>query len=166
MKSDIKGAIKKLNRALKRWEAAKKTPDDCRGQGALLWLIMENEGITARELAMLLEVRPPSLTEKLNKLEAEGFARRIRNPKDQRVAHCYITDKGREVVARNIEKREKSLLDVHCLTSEESEQFIALAENLSACLEQEALYVRNEQDKEIIRQFERNKHKGTQQTVS
>lgn len=67
-----------------------------RGVFRLLRVIEKNDGITTRELASMLEIRPSSMNERLVKLEEEGFVIRERDVNDQRVFTVRITEEGTE----------------------------------------------------------------------
>lgn len=56
-----------------------------RGTHRLLRLIAEQPGLSTRELAQRMEIRPASLNEKMSQLENAGFIRRFRDPRDQRI---------------------------------------------------------------------------------
>ena len=137
MKNDILDSIKRLNRATKRHAAVINPNSHGRGQGNTLRLVMENEGISSSELAFLLDIRPPSLTDKLDKLEADGNVVRLRDKRDMRIIRVYITEKGREVVIRR--EKEKALIRQDfsdCLSIEEKALFCSFCERLAISMEQ------------------------------
>ena len=47
-----------------------------------------------------LQVHPTSVTNTIDRLEAQGFVRRVPHPTDRRTTLAEITDAGREVVAQ------------------------------------------------------------------
>lgn len=49
-------------------------------------------------LGSLLQVHPTSVTSAVDRLEAQGFARRVRSETDKRVVRASITEEGRAVV--------------------------------------------------------------------
>ena len=71
-----------------------------RGQGRIMALLREHDGIGQRELAELLHVRPPSLSELLDKLESAGMIERRQNVFDRRMSHVFLTKTGRESAFR------------------------------------------------------------------
>lgn len=105
------------------------------GQSRLLTIVAENDGITQRELAEILDVRPSSLTAMVGKMEQFGFVERKQDDKDQRVMHIYITDSGREV-----ETKSKSVIQelvdsiFKNLSDEEIEQMLTITEKISKTL--------------------------------
>lgn len=70
---------------------AKKAPT----QQLVLDILAGEEGITSGVLAEILDIRPSSLTEILNKLESRGEIERREDPQDKRVKRLYITETGR-----------------------------------------------------------------------
>lgn len=136
MKNDLFELIKKMNRMIKRVPAAVNQNNASRGQGRTLHIIMKNEGIMSKELAGLLDLRPSSLTEKLDKLEADGNIRRVRDRHDTRVVRLYITEKGKEAVSRSLrEKENKSNGFSAYFSPEEKEQFRVLGEKFCSGIE-------------------------------
>jgi MarR family transcriptional regulator, transcriptional regulator for hemolysin len=70
--------------------------------GASLWnwvLLREAataDGASQRELAALMGIEPPTLVRHLDKLAADGFVERKRDPDDRRVARVVVTPAGRK----------------------------------------------------------------------
>ena len=69
------------------------------GQGKLLATLLQQDGCSQRELCGLLQIRPASLSELLDKLERSGAVERRQSPDDRRVSCVYLTDLGRERAA-------------------------------------------------------------------
>ena len=65
-----------------------------RAQWWVLTHVFRAEGITQTELAEVLEVEKPTLGRLLDRLEAKGFVKRQRCPKDRRQHLCWITPKS------------------------------------------------------------------------
>lgn len=63
----------------------------------MLDAIASEDGISQAELGRLFEVVPPRVTRLAQKMEADGFVRRERDPEDNRVVRIYLTPDGREV---------------------------------------------------------------------
>ncbi len=76
------------------------------GQLPVLKSVYENEGISLRELAKKIHVRPPTVTVTVQRLEKAGLVYKKTDPADLRVNHIYLTDEG-----RNIQARIRALLD-------------------------------------------------------
>ena len=102
----------------------------------LLSVIYKHENETARELADRLGIRPPSLSEQLDKLEGKGLVVRVRDAEDARVIRVRLTDAGRhEVAEHNAGWEETRRMMDGILTEEEKMQFCALCTKLSNALE-------------------------------
>ena len=52
-----------------------------------------------------LMIHPTSVTNIVDRLEAQGLVRRVAHPTDRRTTLCEITDEGREVVRRSHRRR-------------------------------------------------------------
>jgi len=65
------------------------------GQEILLMHLWENDGLIQSELALLMEVEPPTLTKMLHRMEKVGLLERSRDEQDARSYRIYLTDKGR-----------------------------------------------------------------------
>ena len=137
MGDDIFESIKRLQRVIKRQSADNNPFSHGRGQGKLLKIISENTDITPRELAILLDIRPSSLTQKLTKLIADGNIIRTRNRHDMRIANINITENGRRTLAQR--EHEETLINrdfSDCLSAAEQELFCSLCQRLSGNIEQ------------------------------
>jgi len=71
-----------------------------RGQGRLLHLLTESEGMQVKDVAEAFDIRPSSASELVAKLEARGLVRIENSTEDRRVRHVYITDAGRDFVQK------------------------------------------------------------------
>lgn len=65
-------------------------------QQLVLDILAEEDGVTSGVLAEILDMRPSSVTEILNKLESRGEIRRQEDEQDKRIKRIYITEVGRE----------------------------------------------------------------------
>jgi DNA-binding MarR family transcriptional regulator len=73
-----------------------------RGQNFILTALGEEEGLAQSELADRLLVRPPTISNSLERMEAAGWIERRPDPCDRRISRVYLTEAGRalrEVVA-------------------------------------------------------------------
>lgn len=68
--------------------------DPWQGQGRILSALKRNHNITQKELGIMLDLRPQSLGELLQKLEANGFIQRHRSTTDKRALIVELTEKG------------------------------------------------------------------------
>lgn len=64
------------------------------GQGGLLLMLQETGGLSQREIAERLNVKPPSITVMLRKMERNGYISRTQDQNDQRITRIYITEEG------------------------------------------------------------------------
>ena len=70
------------------------------GQSKLLLLVLEREPIGQKELVELLDGRPSSLSELLQKLEAKGLVERTPDQQDKRNMLVSLTEQGREMAGQ------------------------------------------------------------------
>lgn len=67
------------------------------GQAGMLWSLKKQNGLSQKEIAKKLGVKPPSITVMIRKLEQEDYIVRKQDEKDQRVTRIFITAKGEKV---------------------------------------------------------------------
>ncbi|MBA3387891.1 MAG: winged helix-turn-helix transcriptional regulator [Rubrobacter sp.] len=65
------------------------------GQDMLLAELWEQDGLRGGELAVRLNVEPPTVTKMLRRLQTCGLVERRQNPDDARSFRVHLTDKGR-----------------------------------------------------------------------
>ncbi|MEN3792844.1 MarR family winged helix-turn-helix transcriptional regulator [Fulvimarina sp. MAC3] len=65
------------------------------GQDTVLTVISENEGITLKDLAVMLSVRPPTITKTIARLSAQGFVEKRLASADSRQSQAFLTVEGR-----------------------------------------------------------------------
>lgn len=68
--------------------------DPWQGQGRILSTLWRRHNLSQKELGQILNLRPQSLGELLQKLEANEYIRRYRSPKDKRSLIVELTEKG------------------------------------------------------------------------
>jgi DNA-binding MarR family transcriptional regulator len=66
-----------------------------RGQNFVLKALVEQEGMAQSELAERLLVRPPTISNSLERMEAAGWIERRPDAEDRRVSRVYLTEAGR-----------------------------------------------------------------------
>ena len=94
--------------------------------------------ITLGELAAVEQVQPPSMTRIVARLDEWGYATRLVDPSDRRVAHVAITDDGRELLARSRTRKDAFLAQrVARLTDDERAQLDAALPILEHLLDDE-----------------------------
>ena len=107
------------------------------GQGRVLIAISVKEGLSQKDLAYLLGIRPQSLSEILAKLEERGLIARERNVEDGRVVNVFLTDEGRKRAEAVKAMREKNAADMFSvLTDEEKDQLAMLLAKVAAGMEE------------------------------
>lgn len=70
------------------------------GQAFLLKILNAKDGLSQKELAEHIGVKPPSITVMLKKLEAECHIQKEQDEKDQRITRIFITESGKELAAK------------------------------------------------------------------
>lgn len=65
-----------------------------RGQPRILTVLMTNDGITLKELAALAGLGMSSVSVPVKNLERAGLLKKISDPRDNRICHIYLTEKG------------------------------------------------------------------------
>lgn len=88
----------------------------------VLHAIYRDEGLSQQRLARRLLVAKSNVTVLSQRLEADGLIRRERDPEDGR-GHClFLTDSGRDIVAKAV-RRHAEVVDLMAegLTSEQAE---------------------------------------------
>ena len=71
------------------------------GQPKLLAMIKNNEGVTQKELATKICVKPSTITGMLNTLESNHYVYRQVDDTDKRVMRVYLTPEGQDVAAQS-----------------------------------------------------------------
>jgi DNA-binding MarR family transcriptional regulator len=69
-----------------------------RGQNFILVALAEEEGLAQAELAEKLLVRPPTISNSLERMETAGWIARRSDPDDRRISRVYLTEAGRELL--------------------------------------------------------------------
>ncbi len=70
------------------------------GQPPILWHLFKEEGLSQKELAKRVKVKPPTVNVSLQRLEKSDYICRRQDEKDQRVSRIYLTEKGRNLAKR------------------------------------------------------------------
>lgn len=112
-------------------------PDPHRGNHAasqyrVLSKLLESDGISQRDLTVLLGVRPQSTGELVDKLETAGLVQRRRSDIDRRVVNIFLTDSGRQKAQELHSEDSRDLDTVFApLTEEEKLTLLALLQKLN-----------------------------------
>lgn len=137
MRNDTKllDSFQRLLRAFQRRPQSLRTDTAERAQGRMLKVIAKNEGITARKLADILEIRQASLTAKVGQMEEQGYVRRVRDKKDARLVRIFITEKGLRVLANRSPSDPTIPAFSDCLSEQELAHFIDMCKRLTENVE-------------------------------
>lgn len=65
------------------------------GQMPVLGLLSRQEGLSLREIADILHIKPPTVTVSVKRLEKSGFIYKKEDEKDQRISRIYMTEAGK-----------------------------------------------------------------------
>lgn len=83
------------------------------GQIPVLGLLAHKDGLSQREIAEHLRIKPPTVNVTVQRLEKAGFLYREADEKDQRISRIYLTEKGKKAKENGLKKvkeNEKILL--------------------------------------------------------
>lgn len=83
------------------------------GQIPILKKIYEQEGVSQRELAKMLHIKPPTVTVTIKRLEKAELVYRSGDKADMRVSRIYLTEKGKSItgeLCELLEENEKTLI--------------------------------------------------------
>ena len=137
MRRNVTDHIKRLTRVMQRYSSKVNPSSQGRAQGRVLRIIYENEGLCAKDLAAILDIRPSSFTDKLDKLEEDGNVQRVRNRNDMRIVQVYITEKGKEVLRNRMKQKGVVMSDyTDCLSDEENDLFCSFCDRLTNRMEE------------------------------
>lgn len=84
----IQASYSKVEERLEKYELVK-------GQAQLLILIRDNDGVTQKELAKMLDVKYSSMSERLRKLENLGYVERTIDESNSKYKRIFITSSGK-----------------------------------------------------------------------
>lgn len=112
-------------------------------QKRILIILHENGPMTQRALTEWLGIKPGSASEVLAKLENAGLIRRTASERDRRTVDISLTEAGRaQAVEAAAQRKARHEQMFACLTEEEKQTFLALAEKL--CTDWETRYKKEE----------------------
>lgn len=115
-------------------------------QGIMLKLLLDDDGMTQRELTQRLQITSSSCGELIAKLEQGGYLGRRANPNDKRTFKVYLTKHGR-VLGEQYREQSRIMLEEWGanLTAKEKEQLFYLLTKLSDGLQQQIKGMRERQ---------------------
>lgn len=101
------------------------------GQHRILTILAERGDTTQKELQEILDVRSGSISEILNKVEADGFIERIQSKTDKRQMNLKLTESGREAASQMGQQSRDLVSELFAgLSEEEKEQLAGLLEKV------------------------------------
>ncbi len=107
-----------------------------RGQGLVLRILAEEDGLAQSEITEKLDIRPSSLGELVTKLERNGYVERRQNETDKRVVNVFLTEKGREAESKFINPRREAAKSWFAgLSEEEKSQLSELMGKMISSME-------------------------------
>lgn len=124
---------------IKRKKSLIEIPRNCsQGEtGALLYLTFVKDGITATELAEILNVSLPRIVSLINSLETKKLVKKLIDKNDKRKTVIYITDGGKKLV---LEKKAEAILKltkvIEKLDEEDINEYIRLAKKISSIMDE------------------------------
>lgn len=102
-------------------------------QKRVLIILQAAGGMTQSALTERLDIKPASASEVLAKLENAGLIRRTPSEKDRRTTDVRLTEAGQARAAEAAaQRRARHETMFACLTEEEKQTFLRLAEKLNA----------------------------------
>ena len=78
-----------------------------RAQSGILFALHQEDSMSQKELANRLNVRPPSITSMINKMDQEGYITRKAYEHEQRVMRLTLAQKGKDCIDYVIKTAEK-----------------------------------------------------------
>lgn len=121
--------ISHLFRAKMREKSQDESVFDTHGTRLVLSFLAIGDGVTQLELVNATHMRAPTISVILKNLESEGIVERRKDEKDMRALRVYLTDKGRALDRKNIEKIKQ--VDAMALYGINEEEFELLMKQLS-----------------------------------
>lgn len=118
--------------------------DPRHGQGRILTAVSQRDYVTQKELGVILDMRPQSLGELVQKLEANGYISRRKSLRDKRSLVVELTEKGEEFI-RNRPYYEALFSN---MSDRERENLRRLLQKVGAKLEELIIAFENEVDEE------------------
>lgn len=94
------------------------------GQPPLLFILKKYGGLSQRELADKLRIKPATITVMLRRMEKAGLVERRQDVQDQRIFRVYLTEQG-EKISEEVREVIKSL-DTECFNNFTEEELVLL----------------------------------------
>lgn len=116
------------------------------GQPPMLFILNQEDGLSQKELANKLKIKPSTITVMLKRMEKANLIVRKKDDKDQRVSRVYLTEKGKKVCEDTIKVVKQ--IERECFkdfTEEEKETlkslFLKMKNNIIDAFEEEGKFI-------------------------
>ena len=105
------------------------------GQIHALLIIQERDGITMKELAMMMHVTSPSATSFIDRLVKLGYVDRMNDPENRRLVRLRITQKGVDMLKDKMAERRRIFGEILAILPESDQRILSeiLRKVLSGC---------------------------------
>lgn len=108
-----------------------------RGYARILDVLSQNDGVSQREIAELLNIRPQSASEAIASMESQGLVEKQTKEQDKRCSLIYITQAGKErQIALQNERIENARRIFEPLSDHEKETLLKLLNKVAATLQE------------------------------
>lgn len=71
-----------------------------RGQAPVLLLLNEREGLTQKEIAEALRIKPSTVTLIIRRMKKRGLIFTMKNDKDKRFTKIYLSEEGKKIICK------------------------------------------------------------------
>lgn len=115
-----------------------------RGQHRVLNILIQKNGIKQVELAKRMSITAATLTRMVQSMERNGFLKRYKDEKDQRVTLLKLTELGRRThieIDQILEKRDKEIF--RAFSDDEKDIFISLLYKIQDSIERGSIIENN-----------------------
>lgn len=110
-----------------------------RGQGALIDVLLKEDGMTQRDLVEKLCISRKALKDIVKKAERNGFVT-IGEADGERTYTVSLTDEGKKVAQKHLEAQDRAADEIlSCLTDEEKQQLDAISEKLIVSFKEQGI---------------------------
>ena len=92
-----------MHRVMKRAKSKYEEFDLNRSQASILFTLHQRSSMSQKDLAVSLNMTPPSITSAIRKMEKDGYISRKQDESDQRVMRLPLTEKGESCI-QNVKK--------------------------------------------------------------
>lgn len=98
----------------------------------MLLLFSRNGSLPLNKVGARLQVHPTSVTNAVDRLEAQGLLRRVPHSTDKRTTLAEITDEGREVALKATEEVNREVFGSPGLSSHQLDELVGVLRDLRA----------------------------------